>query len=76
MTTGDKRVFVDTNILIYSQLTEVPQHKQPLSMLNALLAGGHKLCLSRQVFREYIAALSRPGLLSQPLGMDDLAKDV
>jgi predicted nucleic acid-binding protein len=51
--------FVGTNVLIYAAITAAPRHGAAVVKL-AALAPGAELWVSRQVLREYLAALSRP----------------
>jgi predicted nucleic acid-binding protein len=57
--TGDI-VFVDANVLVYSTVPAAPFHRDAFDALTALGAAGVELCVSRQVLREYMAALTRP----------------
>ena len=65
-------VFVDTNILIYHQLVQSPWHGAARQKLQDLQKAGHPLWISRQIIREYLAALSGPGVLAQPVAMTTL----
>jgi predicted nucleic acid-binding protein len=65
-TTAAEPVFVDTNILIYAQQQLSPYHTSAVAKLHELAAAGHILWTSRQILREYLAAMSRPGALTAP----------
>jgi predicted nucleic acid-binding protein len=68
MTTGDARsIFVDTNVLVYASIVESPFRPAALSALEGPEKTGVELWTSRQVLREFLSVLSRPGLLSQPI---------
>lgn len=69
-------IFVDTNILVYSTITLSPFHSVALAQLNDLAAAGHPLWISRQILREYLAALSRPNVVTVPIPMATLIADV
>lgn len=69
-------IFVDTNILVYSTITLSPFHSAALIQLNDLAAAGHPLWISRQILREYLATLSRPGVVTTPIPMPHLISDV
>lgn len=69
-------VFVDTNILIYSQQALSPYHTLATAKLHALATAGHALWINRQILREYLAVMSRPGALTAPLSMSTLISDV
>ncbi len=75
-TTAADPVFVDTNILIYSTTTLSPYHNSAVAKLQTLVTVGHPLWTSRQVLREYLAAMSRPGTLTVPVPMATLLGDV
>jgi predicted nucleic acid-binding protein len=75
-TTAVDPVFVDTNILIYAHQALSAFHVQATAKLNALVAAGHGLWISRQVLREYLAVMSRPGALTAPVPMTALLADV
>ena len=75
MTAADP-VLVDTNVLIYHQIALSPFHAAARSQLHDLAAAGNPLWLSRQILREYLAAMSRPGTLTPSLPMTTLIADV
>lgn len=75
-TTGVDAVFVDTNILIYLNLAGSPLHAAAEGKLQGLAVAGHPLWISRQTLREYLAALSRPGVVTPALAMSTLLADV
>jgi predicted nucleic acid-binding protein len=75
-TTVVEPVFVDTNILIYAQQALSPFHPQATAKLQALAAAGHPLWISRQILREYLAVMSRPGVLTAAIPMTNLVSDV
>lgn len=75
-TTAADPVFVDTNVLIYARQARSPFHAQATAKLQALAAAGHPLWISRQVLREYLAAMSAHGALTAALSMSALLTDV
>ncbi|MGH7172198.1 MAG: type II toxin-antitoxin system VapC family toxin [Gemmataceae bacterium] len=75
MTAADP-FLVDTNVLIYHQIALSPFHAAARSQLRDLFVAGNPLWLSRQILREYLAAMSRPGTLTPPLPMTTLIADV
>jgi predicted nucleic acid-binding protein len=75
-TTAVEPVFVDTNNLIYAQQALSPFHAPATAKLHALASAGHPLWISRQVLREYLAVMSRPGMLTAPVPMASLVFDV
>lgn len=67
MTNGEgNRVFLDTNILIYANITGSPFHQIALNAIEARHTAGNELWISRQVLREYLATLSRPQAFANP----------
>jgi predicted nucleic acid-binding protein len=76
-TTDDERVFIDTNVLIYAKLAAAPLHALALERLRALQDRADvELWLSRQVLREYLAAMTRPQVVTPMVPMNLLANDV
>ena len=75
-TTAAEPVFIDTNILIYAQQQLSPFHAPAVAKLHQLAAAGHALWISRQILREYLAAMSRPGATTPPVSMASLITDV
>jgi len=55
-----RRVFVDTNVLVYASQAASQFFDQATAALARLEDAGDELCVSRQVFREYLAAVTRP----------------
>ena len=77
MTTGvADPCFVDTNLLIHAKIRSAPFHEQAVRVLDELLDAGVEVWSSRQVIREYLSALSRPQMFSQPLPSAELRLDV
>lgn len=75
-TDGNQRVFVDTNILIYASLALSPLHQPAVQRLRDLEEDGIDFWISRQVLREYLAAMTRPGNLTGAISMTALLGDV
>ncbi len=75
-TTVVEPVFVDTNIMIYAQQALSPFHSPATTKLRDLAAAGHPLWISRQILREYLAVMSRPGALTAAVPMTSLIADV
>jgi predicted nucleic acid-binding protein len=75
-TTGADPVFVDTNILIYANVTAAPEYLTAQARLQGLAKLGAELWVSRQVFREYLAALTRPQTFTNPIAPADLIIDI
>jgi predicted nucleic acid-binding protein len=75
-TTAVDRMFVDTNVLVYSTVASAPPHALALQRLVALRQAGVELWISRPVLREYIATLTRPQTYSRPVPAAVVAADV
>jgi len=75
-TTDAKPVFVDTNILVYANLTQSPFHKRALFALENLRKSDAELWINRQVLREYLAVMTRPNLLTAIIPIESLVEDV
>lgn len=67
MTGSDSAVFVDTNVIVYATVQESPFHRQARTRLAALRKEGIDLWVSRQVIREYLAVVTRPQAVSDPM---------
>ncbi len=67
-TAGNKRLFVDTNILAYISLANSPFHLDARNKLNAYLQQGYEPWISRQIIREYLVVMSRA--LADQVGFD------
>lgn len=76
MTTNGKSIFVDTNILTRATIDSAPLHAEARQVLDDLWADGHKLCISHQVIREYVANLTRPQIYSPAISMEVVLEQV
>ena len=63
-------VFVDTNILVYTLIKESPFHLQAIRKLEQLMKNKANLWVCRQVIRELLVILSRPGNFEIDLPLD------
>jgi predicted nucleic acid-binding protein len=73
---GGDPVFIDTNVLIYANLARSPLHRVAQERLRALDEQGIDLWISRQVLREYFAAMTRRGDLTGDIPIASLVEDV
>jgi predicted nucleic acid-binding protein len=73
---GGEPVFLDTNVLIYANLARSPFHLVAQARLTALDEPGIDLWISRQVLREYLAAMTRRNDLTGDIPIAALAEDV
>ncbi|MBI4493415.1 MAG: type II toxin-antitoxin system VapC family toxin [Chloroflexi bacterium] len=77
MTTGEgNTIFLDTNVLVYASQAESPFHQAAQRAIQDLYDRRAELWISRQVLREYIAALTRPGAFTDPEQVATLIADV
>ncbi len=75
MTTGD-RVFVDTNVLLRANHPGLGLHQEANIALTRYRRDEYELWINRQVVREYLVQLTRPGLLAQPLTFTEIEAQV
>jgi predicted nucleic acid-binding protein len=75
-TTAVDKVFVDTNVLVYAQVTLSPLNSAAVTKLTDLEHAGVELWISRQTLREYLSAMTRPGVLTASIPMASLLADV
>lgn len=54
-------IFIDTNILIYANVPDSPFHEAAVAKVRNLQLSGIEICISRQVIREYLVTMTRPG---------------
>jgi predicted nucleic acid-binding protein len=73
--TAGSRVFIDTNILVYANLAQSPFHGKAVASLREFEDIG-LLYVSRQVLREYLAVMTRPGTLTHDIPVSSLIQDV
>jgi predicted nucleic acid-binding protein len=75
-TTADSGIFLDTNMLVYAQLTFSPFHDATVARLQSLEGAGTNFWISRQILREYLAVMTRPGLVQGSISVVSVAADV
>ncbi len=76
MLTDSDPIFVDTNVLIYANLALSPFYPAAIGALQALHVAKAPIWISRQVLREYLAAMTRPGALTGSIAAAELAADI
>jgi predicted nucleic acid-binding protein len=69
-------LFVDTNVLVYANVAEAPLHHAVLRVIQGYEQAGQVLWISRQVLREYLATLTRPGQFLAPPSITTLMTQV
>ena len=62
MTTDADGLLVDTNVLVYASLRHSPWHAQAIQALHVARQAGAELWVSRQILREYLSVITRPGM--------------
>jgi predicted nucleic acid-binding protein len=75
-TTAADPVFVDTNVLVYSTRPLSVHHAAAAQALARLGAAGVTMCISPQILREYLAAVTRPQATAPGLPMETAINDV
>ncbi|MGH8001916.1 MAG: type II toxin-antitoxin system VapC family toxin [Brasilonema sp.] len=67
MMIGDANaIFMDTNILVYANVSESPLHEVALQAIQSCYDAGVELWISRQVLREFLRTLTRPQAFINP----------
>ena len=64
-------MFFDTNVLIRARFDSAPGHELARRRMSKAAEGQEALRISRQILREYLAAVTRPQVWSPPVPMDD-----
>ena len=69
-------LLIDTNILVFSSESRAPFHETAVQAISAHYGAGTELWVSRQILREYLAALTRPQTWGSPQPISRLVADV
>jgi len=69
--TRDEWCFIDTNVLVYSTVSQNPWHTEAREWLVALHDAGLTLCVTPQILREYLVVLTRGTLLQTLTVLDE-----
>ena len=69
-------MFIDTNVFVYSRTLKAPHHDTAREQLELALQSGEPLRISRQVLREYLAAVTRPQAWSIAVSREEALADV
>jgi predicted nucleic acid-binding protein len=69
-------MFVDTNILVYATQATSPHRDAARNALRRFSVSEARLCLSRQILREYLSVVTRPQLLLKPVPMAEALADI
>ena len=70
------RIFIDTNILVYSNLCLSPFHIKAQEQLLYFSELGTGLYLSRQVLKEYLASMTRKNELTSEIEISMIKNDI
>ncbi len=68
-------MFIDTNALIYMQVPETPNHRTTRNRIEIALDNKEPLRISRQIVREYLAAVTRPQSWRDPITLEQALDD-
>jgi predicted nucleic acid-binding protein len=60
-------IFIDTNVLVFATIPVSPFHSTAIAALHRVSLANDEAWISRQVLREYLVMLTRPGVLPMPL---------
>ncbi len=75
-TTADKKVFLDTNIVLRLLNPELDPDQRIENFVKQFQTQDYKFWISRQVIREYLVQITRPGYLKTPFSGEPLQKHV
>ena len=64
------KAFIDTNVLLRANNDTLPLHRQADHLIKTVRHDGYELWISRQIIREYLAQITRPGFLATPLTIE------
>ena len=67
VTTGADKLFVDTNVLIHASIGASSRHQVAVQQLEEHYQAGTEIWISRQILREFVAAVTRPQPISPAL---------
>ncbi|GAA6622486.1 type II toxin-antitoxin system VapC family toxin [Scytonema sp. NUACC26] len=76
MMTGFKKIFVDTNVLIFATNSVSPWHLAATETLQTMRETGIELFVSPQVLREYLAAATRLNVTGSELQIEKIWENV
>lgn len=62
VTTVAEPIFIDTNVLVFATIPSSPMHRPALAALHAIALSGAETWISRQIIREFLVYLTRPGV--------------
>lgn len=68
----DNRLFVDTNVLVYSTLISDPLYQQSNQRISALMIERNEIWISRQIIREYLVTMTRPAIVADTVTLESV----
>jgi predicted nucleic acid-binding protein len=71
MTTASDAAFLDTNVLVYAADQSAALHSECRALLDRGLEGRERLVLSPQILSEFIAVVTNPSVMPNPLPPPD-----
>ncbi|MEC4885106.1 MAG: type II toxin-antitoxin system VapC family toxin [Scytonema sp. PMC 1070.18] len=74
--TGFRKIFIDTNILIFATNTRSPWYEMANISLQNARETGIELFVSPQVLREYLAAATRLNMTGDGLRLEEILENV
>ena len=57
------RVMIDTNVLVFASVPAAPDHAGAVAALHREMTGPDEIWISRQIVREFLVQIARPGVL-------------
>lgn len=76
MTMDADACVVDTNVLIYSTVSNNPWHQQARQWLVVLQNEGRSLCVTTQILREYMVVLTRGTVFEQSFSIEQVLTQI
>lgn len=70
------KVFLDTNILLRTILTQMNQHAEVDALVKRIIREGAELWISGQVIREFIVQATHPRTLTKPLTIEQVVNEI
>ncbi len=71
-----KKIFVDTNILVFANVKTSAFHSKAKAKLIEFSEKGYDLYISNQIIREYLSVLSKPDSEGNKLSTNNLLNDM
>lgn len=68
----DKKVFLDTNILVYSSLINSPFQQKAKDKILEFVTNDYEIWISQQVIREYLSVITKILIAEPNFNLDDI----